>query len=791
MNRSHLVPRVHAAGPPNFELHTLGWRAFQDLCAVVLREVLNQFAQPFADTNDGGRDGAFYGLWNNSMSGFELPEETYVMQCKFMAVPGQTLTFSSVEEELAKIAKLVSHGLCDTYILMTNARLTGESEKKIRAEILAQGVKTARILSSSWLNQTIAENQRLRMLVPRVYGLGDLSQILDERAYSQARALLDYLQQDLATFVPTDSYRNAARAVSDHGFCLLLGEPAVGKSVIAATLAMTALDSWGCLTVRADTPSDVVDHWNVNETNQFFWIDDAFGSVRHEQALTDDWARRMPKIMAAVRGGARVVLTSRDYIYRAARPSLKEYAYPLLREQKVVIDVAKLTVGERRQIVYNHMRLGDQSVEFRGEVKPHLALFAEQEPFLPEVARRLGNSAFTQGFAPSADSVREFMAKPNAFLKDVYQGVESSHLAALALVYQAGELDAPLEISSSEKRELVSLIGSDVTATSNALLVLEGTFLRRAASINSVGGEECWTFRHPTLREGFATFIADNPNLLKLLIEGLDDAGILTQLDCGSEEHRGTLVVVPPSLYLTVARRMYGMRADGRPLRVTDRWRLNHAWFAFLASRCSRKFLETYLSIDPDIIARSLNFGPYLSAVPEPALLARLHEFGLLSSSQREAIVDGVGDLAVEIPDSGWLTDRNLLSLISDEERVALLNRVREELMPELNVTVNDWYFNEQGDSAEEYYGPLLEALVEYQDEFSKRGDGGAARAFSRAIEKVEILQFEAQHWQNDGEDMESRRQRSASQSLLSRLRDRDSDQAESGGRSIFDDVDR
>ena len=33
------------------------------------------------------------------------------------------------------------------------------------------------------------ESKRLRMLVPRVYGLGDLSQILDDRAYKQAKVL--------------------------------------------------------------------------------------------------------------------------------------------------------------------------------------------------------------------------------------------------------------------------------------------------------------------------------------------------------------------------------------------------------------------------------------------------------------------------------------------------------------------------------------------------------------------------------------------------------------------------
>lgn len=47
------------------------------------------------------------------------------------------------------------------------------------------------------------------MLVPRVYGLGDLSQILDKRAYTQARAILESLREDLAKVVVTDAYRRA------------------------------------------------------------------------------------------------------------------------------------------------------------------------------------------------------------------------------------------------------------------------------------------------------------------------------------------------------------------------------------------------------------------------------------------------------------------------------------------------------------------------------------------------------------------------------------------------------
>ena len=96
------------------------------------------------------------------------------------------------------------------------------------------------------------------MLVPRVYGLGDLSQILDERAHSQAKEILSALGDDLAKFVITEAYQRSAKALVEHGFVLLLGEPACGKSTIAAAVAVGALDEWGCSTFKVRDADDFV-----------------------------------------------------------------------------------------------------------------------------------------------------------------------------------------------------------------------------------------------------------------------------------------------------------------------------------------------------------------------------------------------------------------------------------------------------------------------------------------------------------------------------------------------------
>jgi hypothetical protein len=386
------------AGLVNYELHTLGWKAFQDLCATITGEIWGQTVQVFLDSRDGGRDGAFSGEWRPK--GGEAFHGAFTVQCKFTSKRDKQLELSSLKDELTKARRLAERGLAANYILMTNAHVTGVADEELRAEFLSvPGVERSVAYGAEWISRTIRESPRLRMLVPRVYGLGDLSQILDERAYHQAREILSALGDDLAKFVITDAFRKSAKALVEHGFVLLLGEPASGKSTIAAALAVGALDVWDCSTLKIRDADDFVKHWNPNEPKQFFWVDDAFGATQFDWSSAAAWNRVFPHMSAAIRRGARILFTSRDYIYRSARQHLKVSAFPVMSESQVVIQVESLTKQEREQILYNHIRLGTQPTSFRKRVKPHLPYVAAHPRFVPEIARRLGNPIFTKGLA--------------------------------------------------------------------------------------------------------------------------------------------------------------------------------------------------------------------------------------------------------------------------------------------------------------------------------------------------------------------------------------------------------
>ncbi|MEU6578288.1 ATP-binding protein [Streptomyces sp. NPDC046805] len=725
---------VAAPGSPDFALHTLGWRAFQDLCSAVLREVWAQSVHTFADSNDGGRDGAFYGTWQQSPDPIgvqDLPDGPFVLQCKHTKKADTTLTPSDLSDEFAKARTLVDRGLCGSYVLLTNARVSGTSEATIRQRLRDAGVGHVEVLDGQWICDTIATRPRLRTFVPRVYGLGDLSQILDERAYTQAQALLGYLRDELATFVVTDAYRRAVQAVQAHGFVLLLGEPGVGKSVIAETLAMTALDAWGCLTVKAPDAAGLVRHWNPLEPKQFFWVDDAFGSVRHERHLTDNWARHMREVMIAIRRGAQVVLTSRDYIYRDARRYLKESAYPLLHEQQVVVDAAQLSPEERRQILYNHIKLGDQPREVRRSMKFHLHEAADTDPFYPEAARRLGLQKFTRRLHLNGRGIADFMAHPSDYLRQVYDELEPDEKTALALTYQAGEcLPAPLDLDPSQ-HDVVTRMGGTFAGVSRALSTLTGTFLRQG-SPPSNGTITGWAFRHPTLQEGFAAFLATDPNLIKIFLSGQNWRTILSRIDCDTGNQDGTLLRVPPSLYPRVI----------EILRAADQETLTdclgqRVWHEFLASRCSDEFLALYTQAEPATIVRLTWFTSFLNVVDEPQVLARLQQASLIEPAHHQLIVERVTKLAVESPDAGWTWLPEWKSLLSDTEREQLLSHVKQQLPSRFDQILQDWRSNYNPDEADPhtYFEELEIELNNYQKAFAD--DTDAVSAIDQALEKV------------------------------------------------------
>lgn len=724
----------------DFDLHSLGWKAFQDLCATVLTDVLGQTIARFFDSRDGGRDGAFSGVW--SRKGTEKFDGPFTIQCKFTAQRDKQLSSLDLSDEYTKAGRLAQRGLARTYILLTNARLTGVADEKIRDILLAiPGIEHVAILGHEWLCATIRDSSRLRMLVPRVYGLGDLSQILDERAYAQSAEILSFLGDDLAKFVITQAYRDSAKALVQHGFVILLGEPACGKSTIAAALAMAALDEWGCGTIKARDADDFVRHSNPHEPKQFFWIDDAFGATQFDYSTAAAWNRVFPHMQAAMRRGARVLFTSRDYVYRAANKHLKVSSFPVLAESQVIVQVEHLSRQEREQILYNHIRLGHQPAVFRSRIKPYLKKVAGHPAFKPEIARRLSDPLFTKQLVVSDDSLDDFVAKPLTHLMEVIRTLDSGGRAALGVVFMRnGALASPLSLSADEQRA-AELIGGTLASIRESLDALHGSLVLLVHD----NGAALWRFKHPTVRDAFASIVAADPELLDIYLAGALPDRLLDEVSCGGFGIGGVKVIVPGDRYETVINRFAQLDLMNDAVRSRLLW--------FLSRRCDRVFLERYLQHNPSFI-NQLRVTSYLSVVADIGLIVCLHFHGLLPEEKRRSVVASLADLAVHTPDAGFLHD-DYRRLFTDNEFEDTLKRVRTELIPGLDIMIDNWRdnygYNDESDPGG-YFDPLVDALRNYLEEFS--GNQDCVCCIDNALERidrvVEELQSDCQEQESD-----------------------------------------
>jgi hypothetical protein len=688
-----------------YDLHNLGWSSFQQLCLTITREILGQTVESFLDSSDGGRDGAFTGRWR--AIGQEDLTGSFVIQCKFTSKSNYVLSTSDLSEEVEKAKRLVAKGLCDSYVLMTNAGLSGRRAEEVKALFQAVRVKHVATFGSTWIDQQIRENKRLRMLVPRVYGLGDLSQILDERAYAQARAILESLREDLAKVVVTDAYRKAAEALDKHSFVLLVGEPAAGKTTIASLLAMAALDQWQASMLKLDEPGKVAERWNPAEPSQFFWLDDAFGVTQYEDFLVHGWNHVLPQIKSMLRKGAKIVMTSRDYIYNRARKDLKESAFPLLKESQVVIDVHDLSADEKRQILYNHLKLGKQPRSFRSEIKPYLEDIASHRRFIPETARRLADPVFTKDLLIDTYYLRQFVEKREQLLQEVLQGLDADSKAALALIYmQNDRLESPIELQPSETEALARL-DSDLGGCVTALEALNGSLVLHSHA----SGESFWRFKHPTIGDAYAEILVQSPELLGIYIRGSTPERIVDQVTCGDAGIEKA-VVVPKSLFPLMLAKLGESPSTSYKSAWLSAWGAKRALQRFLSRRCSKEFVSLYLEHHPDLLDRVSEPGLFLDTVPEVRLAERLHEFGLLPEDKRKKFVETVSNYALEGQDADALDDEGIRSLFKDDEFEYLRERVRTELLPRLSVVRQKWESEHRPDDPpEEHMQQLLESF--------------------------------------------------------------------------------
>jgi hypothetical protein len=657
------LPR--AEGPwSDLALHSIGWKAFQDLCSQVCEVVLNRPVEIFREAQDSGQDAVFL-LPPTSNN----PADVGTVQCKRSSDPAKRLRVTDLSREIAHIMQLVQDGQAHTYVLMTSMSVDAPIAVAIRDKLKALGVRKPHILGKQYLIRAIRSSQRLRALVPQVYGLGDLTTILDQRFVQQTRALLDHWLPKLKLYVPTSAHRGAVSAISKHGIVLLLGNPAAGKSAIGAILSTIASEDMRHTVLSLTSPRDFEAHWNPNDPGRFFWIDDAFGANVVREEYVQDWATAFRKVQAAISHGNKFLLTSRRYIYEAAKLRLGSRNLPVFADGSAVVDVGKLSLEEKVQILYNHIHFGNQTQSWKRSVKPYLQAVAEVDAFLPGIAERLGDPTFTKGLAPSRTELIRFMQEPREHLIDTINALDDRLRAGLVLVYVHQGALLPDAMDEVAAQTVSDLMGVRLPRVRDGLPELMGSFLRVAKSTHG----EVWQFVHPTISDALTDILRERPHMMAALLRGATIETILSSFVCEGAGPVHGAPVVPATLDDILIARLG---------RVPDETSMNTRLFRFLSDRASDAVFGRIVGADPGLLGRLAWVSSEIYVDAKVCAHARALKQSMLDDSLRSKVSERLESAVTEDFDLSFFKDDDILALIPPSRLLTLAINLRVETLP-------------------------------------------------------------------------------------------------------------
>jgi len=533
-------------------------------------------------------------------------------------------------------------------------------------------------------------------------------------------------------------------------------------------------------------PRDFGDRWNPNETSRFYWIEDAFGPNQPRDEYIQDWADIFRKVQAATSAGNRFVLTSRRHICEAAKVRLGSRNLAVFASEQAVVDVGALTLEEKRQILYNHIKAGGQSHIWKQRVKAHLEAVAEAPHFLPGMARRLGDPLFTKRLPLTVTALREFVSEPRDHLIGTIEELSDLHQAALALIFvHRGRM--PTNRADEDAFELVSkAFNVDKARLVRSIRELQGSFVEEI----SADGATFWVFDHPTILDAATEMFRRDAAMTQIFLLGAKFETIAANVVCEDMPPIPDAMVIPRNFNALLIRRLAA---------APNNTMSNRLLFSFLAERASDSvFTEVLSACEGILVERNAGFFWSLNYDAKILATARANRLGLIDSKTLDEMSRVLEEAILFRKDLSFLDDDSILGLITPTKLMQITLRIRKTLIGDLSEQVVEICDEpdldiEPSDNFQEFtsYLDLLREFFVYDEEATdsiveiEREVEGATEEIKR--KKVERERARRRELEEEDEEWSDR---VSSGPVGNSARSPFAEQSQRKPRSIFSDVD-
>ena len=348
------------------------------------------------------------------------------------------------------------------------------------------------------------------------------------------------------------------------------------------------------------------------------------------------------------------------------------------------------------------------------------------------------------------------------WLEDVLRSLAPAEKAALAVIFiQGGSIPIPIPEEHPILKTIETMRSTlgDVKASLNAL---DGSLVRRAKE----DGREYWHFRHPTVRDAFASLVGSDPELVDIYVAGVPVQRMMGEISCGEMNIEGVKILVPSDRFPAVLSKLGTVNKNS--------WRGLDSLRWFLSRRCSAEFLELYFKSTGELQSLTQEICLLHSFDHPLVILCRLHENNLLPEDVRKSAAERIRKVAMlqysceflEYPSCGLLTEAESAGNLEELSDIVFSNQ--SEILDEL-------WGNWDGESDPESEFSSVKSSLAYFEEYGSEEERSKAENF---LEDIDWAVEEMSSEQKDAPEFSA---------LAAEEWQSTSDRP---GRNIFDDVD-